>query len=145
MTIPKKRCCSYSLGVELAHSKETWCLGKKMENHEHVREIEELRAKLEKLIAQHGFGLQRFAGSDEDIRFYTRYSNDLLLSSITIVNYLLLIIIIIPKSILPLRTCSLLFKTRLAYLSISRHIECISSLHSFSDAPRALLQIRIGS
>ncbi|CDQ93418.1 unnamed protein product [Oncorhynchus mykiss] len=43
-----------------------------MENHEHVREIEELRAKLEKLIAQHGFGLQRFAGSDEDIRFYTR-------------------------------------------------------------------------
>jgi hypothetical protein len=27
-----------------------------MANHEHVREIEELRAKLEKLTAQHSFG-----------------------------------------------------------------------------------------
>jgi hypothetical protein len=38
-----------------------------MANHEHVSEIEELRAKLEKLTTQHGFGLQRFAGSDKDI------------------------------------------------------------------------------
>lgn len=39
-----------------------------------VREIEELRQQLQ---SQHisSFGLERFAGSPEDIRFYTRYIN----------------------------------------------------------------------
>ncbi|XP_042168031.1 uncharacterized protein LOC112231812 isoform X2 [Oncorhynchus tshawytscha] len=43
--------------------------------HEHVREIEALRAKLEKLTTQRGFGRQRFAGSDDDIRVYTRFAS----------------------------------------------------------------------
>ncbi|XP_051748234.1 uncharacterized protein LOC127511460 [Ctenopharyngodon idella] len=42
------------------------------ENEEMKREIEDLRKQLEKAKVNSRFGLQRFAGSDEDIRFYTR-------------------------------------------------------------------------
>ena len=41
-------------------------------NDELKREIEDLREKLEQAKINSRFGLQRFAGSDEDIRFYTR-------------------------------------------------------------------------
>lgn len=42
------------------------------ENEELKREIEDLRKQLEQTKIIHRFGLKRFAGSDEDIRFYTR-------------------------------------------------------------------------
>lgn len=42
------------------------------ENEELKREIEDLRKQLEQAKVNSRFGLQRFAGSDEDIRFYTR-------------------------------------------------------------------------
>lgn len=35
-------------------------------------EVEELKKQLQELHVQRDFGLERFAGSDEDIRFYTR-------------------------------------------------------------------------
>uniref|UniRef100_A0A672JYG5 THAP-type domain-containing protein n=1 Tax=Sinocyclocheilus grahami TaxID=75366 RepID=A0A672JYG5_SINGR len=37
-----------------------------------MEEIEDLRKQLEQAMVNSRFGLQRFAGSDEDIRFYTR-------------------------------------------------------------------------
>ena len=37
-----------------------------------TNEVEELRKELQELRLQRDFGLQRFAGSDADIRFYTR-------------------------------------------------------------------------
>lgn len=42
------------------------------ENEELRREIEDLRKQLEQAKVNCRFGLQRFASSDEDIRFYTR-------------------------------------------------------------------------
>ncbi|KAL7880415.1 hypothetical protein SRHO_G00026690 [Serrasalmus rhombeus] len=42
------------------------------ENEDLSREVEELRNQLHELRVQLTFGLQRFSGSDEDIRFYTR-------------------------------------------------------------------------
>ncbi|KAI9517917.1 hypothetical protein NQZ68_001086 [Dissostichus eleginoides] len=39
------------------------------------KEIEDLKKKLQELRVQREFGLQRFAGSDADIRFYTRFSS----------------------------------------------------------------------
>ncbi|KAI2655910.1 50S ribosomal protein L29 [Labeo rohita] len=36
-------------------------------------EVEELKKQLQELHVQRDFGLERFAGSDEDIRFYTRF------------------------------------------------------------------------
>ncbi|XP_016112059.1 uncharacterized protein [Sinocyclocheilus grahami] len=44
------------------------------ENEELKREIEDLRKQLEQAKVNSRFGLQRFAGSDEDIRFYTRFA-----------------------------------------------------------------------
>ncbi|XP_073702352.1 uncharacterized protein [Garra rufa] len=44
------------------------------ENQELKREIEDLRKQLEQTKTIHRFGLKRFAGSDEDIRFYTRFA-----------------------------------------------------------------------
>lgn len=38
-------------------------------------EVEELRKEIQELRLQQKFGLQRFAGSDTDIRFYTRFSS----------------------------------------------------------------------
>ncbi|XP_038133840.1 uncharacterized protein LOC119778593 isoform X2 [Cyprinodon tularosa] len=38
-------------------------------------EVEELRMEIQELRLQREFGLQRFAGSDADIRFYTRFSS----------------------------------------------------------------------
>lgn len=35
-------------------------------------EVKELKKQLQELHVQRDFGLERFAGSDEDIRFYTR-------------------------------------------------------------------------
>ncbi|KAL7859111.1 hypothetical protein SRHO_G00142580 [Serrasalmus rhombeus] len=43
------------------------------ENEDLSREVEELRNQLHELRVQLTFGLQRFSGSDEDIRFYTRF------------------------------------------------------------------------
>ncbi|KAL7839075.1 hypothetical protein SRHO_G00257440 [Serrasalmus rhombeus] len=45
------------------------------ENEDLSREVEELRNQLHELRVQLTFGLQRFSGSDEDIRFYTRAFN----------------------------------------------------------------------
>uniref|UniRef100_A0A3B4C1M9 THAP-type domain-containing protein n=1 Tax=Pygocentrus nattereri TaxID=42514 RepID=A0A3B4C1M9_PYGNA len=42
------------------------------ENEDLSREVEELRNQLHELRVQLTFGLQRFSGSDKDIRFYTR-------------------------------------------------------------------------
>ena len=42
------------------------------QNEELKREIEDLREQLEQAKVNSRFGLQRFSGSDEDIRFYTR-------------------------------------------------------------------------
>lgn len=36
------------------------------------QEVEELNKQLNELCVQRDFGLERFASSDEDIRFYTR-------------------------------------------------------------------------
>ncbi|XP_056120604.1 uncharacterized protein LOC130097688 [Rhinichthys klamathensis goyatoka] len=44
------------------------------ENEELTREIEDLRKQLDQTKIILRFGLQRFAGSDEDIRFYTRFA-----------------------------------------------------------------------
>ncbi|XP_026114965.1 uncharacterized protein LOC113093359 [Carassius auratus] len=44
------------------------------ENEELKREIEDVRKQLEQTKMMHRFGLSRFAGSDEDIRFYTRFA-----------------------------------------------------------------------
>ncbi|KAL6470562.1 hypothetical protein MHYP_G00216810 [Metynnis hypsauchen] len=41
-------------------------------NEELTKEVEDLRNKLEQIKLQNRSGLQRFAASDEDIRFYTR-------------------------------------------------------------------------
>uniref|UniRef100_A0A3B4DHG4 THAP domain-containing protein 1 n=1 Tax=Pygocentrus nattereri TaxID=42514 RepID=A0A3B4DHG4_PYGNA len=43
------------------------------ENEDLSREVEELRNQLHELRVQLTFGLQRFSGSGEDIRFYTRF------------------------------------------------------------------------
>ncbi|KAM4538028.1 uncharacterized protein V3H82_023802 [Fundulus diaphanus] len=43
-------------------------------NEELTREIEDLRKELDQTKITLRFGLQRFAGSDEDIRFYTRFA-----------------------------------------------------------------------
>uniref|UniRef100_A0AAR2KIZ6 THAP-type domain-containing protein n=1 Tax=Pygocentrus nattereri TaxID=42514 RepID=A0AAR2KIZ6_PYGNA len=43
------------------------------ENEDLSREVEELRNQLHELRVQLTFGLQRFSGSDEDIRFYTSH------------------------------------------------------------------------
>ncbi|KAL6470609.1 hypothetical protein MHYP_G00217280 [Metynnis hypsauchen] len=43
-----------------------------IKNEELTKEVEDLRNKLEQTKLQNRFGLQRFAASDEDIRFYTR-------------------------------------------------------------------------
>ncbi|KAJ8353214.1 hypothetical protein SKAU_G00207810 [Synaphobranchus kaupii] len=40
-------------------------------NEEQRQEIEQLHNKLQELTLRQSFGLERFAGSDEDIRFYT--------------------------------------------------------------------------
>ncbi|KAJ8341932.1 hypothetical protein SKAU_G00342230 [Synaphobranchus kaupii] len=45
-----------------------------MKNEELSKEVEDLRHELEEIAVQNRFGLQRFAGSDEDIRFYTRFA-----------------------------------------------------------------------
>ncbi|KAJ8375563.1 hypothetical protein SKAU_G00061430 [Synaphobranchus kaupii] len=45
-----------------------------MKNEELSKEVEDLRDELEEITVQNRFGLQRFAGSDEDIRFYTRFA-----------------------------------------------------------------------
>uniref|UniRef100_A0A3P8P3J3 THAP domain-containing protein 1 n=1 Tax=Astatotilapia calliptera TaxID=8154 RepID=A0A3P8P3J3_ASTCA len=37
------------------------------------KDVETLRKEIQELRVQREFGLQRFAGSDTDIRFYTRY------------------------------------------------------------------------
>ncbi|XP_048101279.1 uncharacterized protein LOC125295790 [Alosa alosa] len=42
-------------------------------NEDLACEVEELKKQLQELRLQRNFGLQRFAGSDEDIRFYTRF------------------------------------------------------------------------
>ncbi|ROJ46205.1 hypothetical protein DPX16_10930 [Anabarilius grahami] len=44
------------------------------ENEELKSEIEDLRKQLEQAKVNSRFGLQRFVGSDEDIRFYTRFA-----------------------------------------------------------------------
>ncbi|XP_073725534.1 uncharacterized protein [Misgurnus anguillicaudatus] len=44
------------------------------ENEELKRELEDVRKQLEQTKITHHFGLRRFAGSDEDIRFYTRFA-----------------------------------------------------------------------
>lgn len=38
------------------------------------KDVETLRKEIQELRVQREFGLQRFAGSDSDIRFYTRYT-----------------------------------------------------------------------
>uniref|UniRef100_A0A3P8R415 THAP-type domain-containing protein n=1 Tax=Astatotilapia calliptera TaxID=8154 RepID=A0A3P8R415_ASTCA len=38
------------------------------------KDVETLRKEIQELRVQREFGLQRFAGSDTDIRFYTRYT-----------------------------------------------------------------------
>ena len=43
-----------------------------VKNEELQKEIELLHRELKELKMQATFGLQRFAGSDDDIRFYTR-------------------------------------------------------------------------
>lgn len=43
-----------------------------MKNKELEEELQQLKAKLEDLSVKQRFGLQRFVGSDDDIRFYTR-------------------------------------------------------------------------
>ncbi|KAK9977008.1 hypothetical protein ABG768_018829 [Culter alburnus] len=45
------------------------------ENEELKREIEDLWKQLEQAKVNSRFGLQRFAGFDEDIRFYTRFAS----------------------------------------------------------------------
>ena len=37
------------------------------------KKVEDLQKQLQELRVQREFGLQRFAGSDDNIRFYTRY------------------------------------------------------------------------
>ncbi|KAI4885526.1 hypothetical protein NFI96_020104 [Prochilodus magdalenae] len=44
-----------------------------MKNKELEEELQQLKAKLEDLSVKQRFGLQRFFGSDDDIRFYTRF------------------------------------------------------------------------
>lgn len=45
-----------------------------LSENEHLRdEVFQLRQQLEQLSVTQRFGLQRFTGSDRDIRFYTRY------------------------------------------------------------------------
>uniref|UniRef100_A0A3P8PEW5 THAP domain-containing protein 1 n=1 Tax=Astatotilapia calliptera TaxID=8154 RepID=A0A3P8PEW5_ASTCA len=39
------------------------------------KDVETLRKEIQELCVQREFGLQRFAGSDSDIRFYTRYTS----------------------------------------------------------------------
>ncbi|KAL7880414.1 hypothetical protein SRHO_G00026680 [Serrasalmus rhombeus] len=45
------------------------------ENEDLSREVEELRNQLHELRVQLTFGLQRFSGSDEDLRFYTSFEH----------------------------------------------------------------------
>ncbi|KAI4873698.1 hypothetical protein NFI96_027449 [Prochilodus magdalenae] len=45
-----------------------------MKNKELEEELQQLKAKLEDLSVKQRFGLQRFVGSDDDIRFYTRFA-----------------------------------------------------------------------
>ncbi|KAL7388843.1 hypothetical protein ABVT39_021615 [Epinephelus coioides] len=45
------------------------------ENEALKRKVQELQNQLETLQLQSRFGLQRLAGSDEDIRFYTRFAS----------------------------------------------------------------------
>ena len=43
------------------------------ENQRLREEVAQLRQQMEEMTLQQRFGLQRFAGSDKDIRFFTRY------------------------------------------------------------------------
>uniref|UniRef100_A0A3B4DYX8 THAP domain-containing protein 1 n=1 Tax=Pygocentrus nattereri TaxID=42514 RepID=A0A3B4DYX8_PYGNA len=54
------------------------------ENEDLSREVEELRNQLHELHVQLTFGLQRFSGSDEDIRFYTSAVSDYLTLTLTL-------------------------------------------------------------
>ncbi|XP_076876897.1 uncharacterized protein LOC143526126 [Brachyhypopomus gauderio] len=45
-----------------------------MKNKELEEQLQQLKAKLEDLSVKQRFGLQRFVGSDDDIRFYTRFA-----------------------------------------------------------------------
>ncbi|MGH0163616.1 UNVERIFIED_CONTAM: hypothetical protein FKN15_045392 [Acipenser sinensis] len=44
-------------------------------NEELSKEIEELKTKLEEMTVKQRFGFQRFATSDEDVRFYMRFAS----------------------------------------------------------------------